>query len=387
MDYDPSSSIFCTIWRVANTVIPCIICRFEFWFFFVTHLVICTLYRLGVLEGANQKGNILHISWHFIKILSTMTTFAEVFYTNQCYHRYLHLYSECRKIFRIMNCFVMEVRTNLTLENKQYTRLSSRYIMASTLLFFFEITDNVNRKEWRILKDKGFLKEDEVAFLAHLPGAEKSMFPLIWACGIVRLGHIAAKAVPNTLPYMINKVLAIYDTKQALLDTFRLPVPYLYFHLLNIMVFVNLVIWAYGLGTNASIFSPFVYFFAELIFIGMIELASQLSDPFGQDDVDFPLSTWLTEFVEYTSALVEGQFQGADNQWKDTLANEAMPMPRPQDYIAFQVELEHGLNNEKESGEDSTTPRHRWDSIMPRRLRERTATPATTSRKEATTPR
>jgi len=361
MAYDTSAGILFTIRHVNNTVIPCVLCRCEFWFFFSIHVVFFVLFRLGFLEGAHQQGHIFHISWDGIKIVASMATFFEVFYTNQCYHRYLHLYDHCRKMLRHLYCFVMEVRTHMTPAYKQHTRLASRYVMSSMLLFFFEISGSINRREWRLLKDQGLLKEDEVAFLEHLPGAEKSMFPLLWACEIIRLGHIAVKSVPNTLSPMINKVLAVYDTEQTLLDTLRLPVPFQYFHLLNIMVFVNLVVWAYGLGVNASIFSPFIYFFAELIFIGMMELASQLSNPFGQDEVDFPLSTWLTEALECTSTLIEGQFQGADNEWKDTLANQHMLMLRPKDLMAFHEELQIGFTTEVDSAEDMTTPRQDWN--------------------------
>eukprot|EP00444_Apocalathium_aciculiferum_P059655 CAMPEP_0183596872 /NCGR_PEP_ID=MMETSP0371-20130417/175885_1 /TAXON_ID=268820 /ORGANISM="Peridinium aciculiferum, Strain PAER-2" /LENGTH=43 /DNA_ID= /DNA_START= /DNA_END= /DNA_ORIENTATION= len=43
------------------------------------------------------------------------------------------------------------------------------------------------------------------------------------------------------------------------------------------MICANLGLWAYSMGLTDSIFAPVVFFFASLIFIGMMELSSDLS--------------------------------------------------------------------------------------------------------------
>jgi len=110
------------------------------------------------------------------------------------------------------------------------------------------------------------------------------------------------------------------------MDTLELPVPFQYFHLLCLMISINLILWAYGMGTTESYFAPVVFYFAALIFVGMMELASQLSNPFGDDEVDFPVDTWLTQFFSDQLALVQHQYPTASavskENWKKTLDAE-----------------------------------------------------------------
>lgn len=72
-----------------------------------------------------------------------------------------------------------------------------------------------------------------------------------------------------------------------------LPIPFQYFHLLSMMIIINLGLWAFAMGLTASWFAPVVYVFCSGTFIGMLQLASQLSDPFGNDAVDFDLHGWI----------------------------------------------------------------------------------------------
>merc|ERR1712194_671806 len=70
-------------------------------------------------------------------------------------------------------------------------------------------------------------------------------------------------------------------------------------------------------------FAPFVFFMAQLIFMGMMELASQLADPFGDDEVDFPIKKWLGHFFESAAVLLEYDFKGSENHWQLKLEEQA----------------------------------------------------------------
>merc|ERR1711879_953924 len=71
----------------------------------------------------------------------------------------------------------------------------------------------------------------------------------------------------------------------------------------------------YALGVTTSVFGPIVYFFAELIFIGMMELANQISNPFGSDEVDFPVDDWLAEMMASAALLVECDYSPVIDAW------------------------------------------------------------------------
>merc|ERR1712232_1221819 len=76
------------------------------------------------------------------------------------------------------------------------------------------------------------------------------------------------------------------------------------------------------MGITNSYFAPVVYFFAAMLFMGMMELGSQLADPFGDDDVDYPVSEWLSECSETCTVLVEFHYPGWDDSFHQHLQKE-----------------------------------------------------------------
>merc|ERR1739845_187245 len=69
--------------------------------------------------------------------------------------------------------------------------------------------------------------------------------------------------------------------------------PFQYFHIMNLMLFLNLFLWAYSLGCQDSLFAPIIYMFVQMMFQGLRELSTALSDPYGTDEVDFDLNDWI----------------------------------------------------------------------------------------------
>merc|ERR1719469_1092892 len=81
------------------------------------------------------------------------------------------------------------------------------------------------------------------------------------------------------------------------------------------------------MGCSDSVFAPVVFFFASLIFIGMMELSTELGDPFGADEVDFPVERWLQECVELLVELSEYECpHGKDGLDKAVMCE--VPLPR-----------------------------------------------------------
>lgn len=119
------------------------------------------------------------------------------------------------------------------------------------------------------------------------------------------------------------------EAQKSVLDVVRMPVPFQYFHLLNMMVCVNVSFWAYAMAMTKSLLAPVCFFFAALIFIGMLELAKLFSDPFGDDEVDFPVHIWLQKFLENQSAFVEYNYHGSQNDFKAVLSMEGETSWKP----------------------------------------------------------
>ena len=75
----------------------------------------------------------------------------------------------------------------------------------------------------------------------------------------------------------------------------RLPIPLPYFHTLVVLQNVCFAIMSWSLLSFVSFLTPIVFFFAVLVTVGLREVAVALSDPFGKDDVDFPVDKWIVQ--------------------------------------------------------------------------------------------
>mmetsp|Transcript_62655 Transcript_62655/g.186753 ORF Transcript_62655/g.186753 Transcript_62655/m.186753 type:complete len:380 (+) Transcript_62655:147-1286(+) len=305
LHYDPEAGYLATAFRLTNTVVPEVLSHIEFWLFLALHMSVYVAFRNGYLDGSDEEGSMLHLGWNEMKIISAATTFFEVFYTNQCFARYNSLYSLSRKMLGNLYDFVFEVRLHLRGTSQSHVRLAGRWFTASVVLFFYETNSDVSEREWAELLRQGLIKPDEKEFLSQFHRHQRSLILLQWSADVCRDGCTQAKAAANVLKSMVEKLLKSRFLEQAVVDTNELQLPFQYFHLLNMMVVVNLLFWAYGMGTTESAFAPVTFFFAALIFMGMLELASALSDPFGDDEVDFPVVNWMNEFLENTIVLLE----------------------------------------------------------------------------------
>merc|ERR1719188_2487923 len=196
--------------------------------------------------------------------------------------------------------------------------------MASLLLCFVEFTkeEGLGEEDWQELQSKGLLRPAEVALLRRFDcdpttrGSAKHLVLLHWTGTVTREVHVKSKAISNTFKDMFARLTTILEMQQELVDMMELPVPYQYFHLLNMMVVVNLMLWAYAMGISTSVWAPILFIFAEIIFMGMLELASQLADPFGEDEVDFPVKYWTLDFLRFTAVFIEQEFPLTAEGWE-----------------------------------------------------------------------
>lgn len=324
LDYDTNASYFGTSFTLASTVIPYVLGRCEFWLFMALHLAITFSYRAGYLVGADESKTTLFIDWNDMKVISAITTFFEVFFTNQTFTRYLHLYDRTRNLLKCVCEFCFETSLHLKSTSQSHIRLATRYFLCSVVLFFSQMKKSEDEKLWAELQRLSLIRPDEQEHLETYDRDMRSLVVLHWAAKVIKLGHknSAGKAPGNALKNMIDKLVVTHGIQQEVIDTMSLPIPFQYFHLLNLMIVINLLLWAYGMGISESAFAPFVYFFAALIFMGMMELAVQLSDPFGDDETDFPLDRWLREVLEDARTLLESEQPGEDDAFKSLIKGE-----------------------------------------------------------------
>merc|ERR1719162_1524940 len=88
------------------------------------------------------------------------------------------------------------------------------------------------------------------------------------------------------------------------------------------MVLMNLMLWGYAMAICQSCFASLTYVMSAMIFMGMMELASALSEPFGEDEVDFPLSMWLDDLLACAEVLLETDYVGIEKGWESVVKSE-----------------------------------------------------------------
>lgn len=347
ISYDPNAPYLATAFRLRYTVVPTVLARYEFWGFMCLHLAVGVAYRMGYLEGAKEENNLLYLNWNDMKVISAITTFFEVFYTNQSFGRYKKLYMEIRKMLGALCDFCFELRLYISDVSHQHTRLASRYFLASVILFVYEMNGEVTEKQWSELLRQGLVMPQERSYLDKFHKRQRSLLMLHWSAKVTAGGHSLTKGTKtpnNVLKAMIMKLVSVRMLQQGIVDALSLPMPFQYFHLLNMMIVVNLLLWAYAFGVTDSVFAPVVYFFCALIFMGMMELANQLSDPFGDDDVDFPLNDWISEFIETCVSVLEYRYPGEENCWRAALKMEK-PLEGGERYVALKADITSKRSN------------------------------------------
>jgi len=325
--YDAGSGLIQTASQYHATVLPHTIQHYEFWVFIILHFIFKFMFMAGLLPGADIDGSELFVSWENVSVITGMTTFFEVFYSNQSYQRYLHLYTKSRRL--LSGLLDMSLFLSFTCKAKEpgYARLAFRYLVSSTVIFFEQLqsTDKeIHETAWNRMVRQGLLKPDEQKYIASLPKHERTVRLLQWTAQIIQIACKKAK-VPATMEKDVYAhLLQIRDRQQEIQDVLSLPVPFQYFHVLNVMVLANVALWCYKMAISKSVFAPFTFILAQLIFLGMMELASQLSNPFGTDDVDFPSNDWVTDFIASSIGLIEDDSPGQRDQWSKIASVESM---------------------------------------------------------------
>jgi predicted membrane chloride channel (bestrophin family) len=247
------------------------------------------------------------MSWHVVNVVVSMTTFFEVFYTNNVFLRYVRTYGAVTTLLSAELSLFMRLRFHYSRKNVHWARLIMRYAVASVFVFLRdpEGKSAVTEDEWNNLLRLGLIHEEERKNLELYSRRHCSLVLLHWSARVVVESTEKMKLTSNVMRYLLAELRKVRKMKQEIVDTVRLPVPFQYFHLLNVMLCVNLGIWAYGFGVMQSAFAPVGFFFAELIFCGLMEMAAQLSDPFGKDEVDLPLEEYLLSHWQNSIFLIE----------------------------------------------------------------------------------
>lgn len=342
--YNAEQGLLVTALSLKDTVIPSVVRHAEFWAFLILHLVFKLMFCAGLFVGSETDGEPLHVSWKNVKVITAITTLLAVFYSNQSYSRYLSLYDATRDSLDTVYDFAYLCKLTFQESNAQHMRLTFRFYCASVYIGL-HYAKNVQCRETELdascLLESDFLRASELAKVREVPVHDQAMLLQEWSCEVLVRAmelhtlvpkpkpgekvdfktHPEARPLPQTRATMFFLLMMNARKNNAeIVDTLQLPVPFQYFHILSVMILVNIALWCYKMALNYSVITIFVFLLAQVIFMGMLELAVQLSCPFGDDDVDFPLDAWINEVFRRGAQYIEDHSPGFDDGWEGALA-------------------------------------------------------------------
>lgn len=305
MEYDPSSGILWTALRLKSTVVIAVLLKAEFWLLLFVHLAVSISYKTGVFTPKDYK---LDLPMGLTSVTGGLMTFFVVFYNGNVFARYNRLY----ELTKNMNEYCLYAVSIISREvpDKTLVRKLTRQLLASSFLFFFERTEhsgeaehNVSGDEWDQLQGMDLLNEYEMMLLkAHCDKLGEHACPSFllvqWSMRLYRTKSARLNELEKTY-------WNIRRCQDDVVEIMELPMPFQYFHIMNLMLMLNLTLWAYSLALEDSYFSSLIFMFVQLVFQGVRELSVALADPYGDDDADFPVNEWMTTLYQRLYSIVE----------------------------------------------------------------------------------
>lgn len=251
--------------------------------------------------------------WEAAAALQFFLMFMLIFYNDHCYKRYLEFYAACMEVLRSSIFFVQELIISVPYDEvEKHRQVASRYILATVHLFYMNVTGGAAKGvEWHEICRKGLLTRDEARMLAEYPG-RVTLILTSWAMQVVLMAldkDIFWEPQKPHAAHVHNRLnlhtLAIIQSSHRVCNLLALPIPFLYFHLMNSILLVNFLV----LGVAFAIFKTWLtapaYGFAVLVYKGLRKVSIDLSEPFEQRASDFPVAQFLDYAFDHSVGLIE----------------------------------------------------------------------------------
>lgn len=299
VQYDSSAGICATSMRVTSTIIPMVLGGFEFWVLLSLNATVCITKHAGFFD---PKVWHVDLPWGLTGVTGSLMTFFVCFYNQHVFGRYNKLYDLTKKMLE--NCLECVSFLKIQVPNKGAQRKIAKLLIASCFMFFFERSEGaidlsaMSRREFKQLRTLKLLTDREISHLEkhcdrYVEFSLPSFLALQWSMQIMRKVTPDPEGRDDMLAGFYGRVYELRQCQAEVCQILDLPMPFQYFHIMNLMLMLNLLLWAYSLGCQDSYFAPFIYMFVQMMFQGIRELSTALSNPFGDDEVDFPITDWM----------------------------------------------------------------------------------------------
>jgi len=340
--------------RVQGTFWPLIVTRYEFYVYPLAHIALVVYAsHLRSTEATGTSTEVLfgesrwEIPWAGLSITSPLMVFFLVFFLGQCYTRFNKFFNICVAIETGIHETAMMTLVHMTDPILRWDVV--RYLTASAIIIYFRVTHLAEFKEamvdvceferlitdereflgvdqaaWEKLMGWPRSVEDAKAYTAELhaqlglsnqspsrlaytpplltksevealrvyPGGMMSLVLQTWA---LQVGKETGEFKGPWMNALVGSVMKIRSAAYEVRSMLGMPVPMPYFHALNLLQNVNYAFYTVALLNMESNLTPLILFIIILITVGMREVAAALANPFGEDDVDFPVHKWISQ--------------------------------------------------------------------------------------------
>jgi predicted membrane chloride channel (bestrophin family) len=314
VNYDPKQPTLKSFMPWTNPSLVKVFTSVEFWFYTFMHTFVVFLTITDIVP-------LLDVDWKAAGAFQYFTTFFLTFYNGNCYARYQKLYSACTELMDGALLFVRELTICFKDETTWKHRLqATKWLLAAVDLFFMGVCGNkLSMKGWSEVVKKGLLTRPEAQMLLRYPGPEIVPILTTWTmiavadglekpcfhekknpawpiCRTQKIAHLH-----NRLDRILIKVMTAY---REISETMAQPIPYAYWHLMNLVFTLNFMLLAMILASFRHWLTIVPYCMALMTFMGLREVSNQLADPFGDDIVDFPLAKYLDYTFDHSICLL-----------------------------------------------------------------------------------
>ena len=131
--------------------------------------------------------------------------------------------------------------------------------------------------------------------LRHYPDQMMTNVLLTWCAQTLKELEVNGELKGPSLGQAQGSVLKLRGAACKICNLLNLPIPLPYYHSLVMLQNICFGMYSYALLSMGSFFTPVILFFVVLVTIGLREVAVALSNPFGRDDVDFPIDKWIAQ--------------------------------------------------------------------------------------------
>lgn len=308
VEYNPESGILWTSLRYKSTVVQAVLDNTEFWLLLVFHVAVMVSYKRGWYTPSDYS---LDLNMNLTSVTGGLMTFFVVFYNGNVFERYTKLYG-LTKTMNEFNLYAVSIISR-ELKDKTMVRKLTRQLLASSFLFFFERTpheheelhdgSNISPDEWEQLQALDLLTEYEMDILQdHCKRLKHHSCPSFL---LVQWSMKLYRTQSPRLPELEKTYWNIRRCQDDVVEIMELPMPFQYWHVMNLMMMLNLTLWGYALALEDTYFATIIFAFINVVFQGVRELSVALADPFGDDEADFPVNDWMTTLYQRLYSIVE----------------------------------------------------------------------------------